>query len=91
MTYNNTLVIIFQTPLIKGLKMSLTNTELQTVFNNSKLPQLGYTFQTALACDAIKTCLVRIATNMQTKSATAPVIKHKAFQKPAKQYWFNNI
>jgi len=82
---------VFQTPLFKGLKMSLTNTELQTVFNRSKLPQLGYTFQKALACDAIKTCLVRIATNMQNKPATAPIRISKAQQRPAKTYWFNNI
>jgi len=71
--------------------MSLTNTELQAVFDRSRLPQLGYTFQKALACDAIKTCLVRIATNMQNKPATALVRTSKAPQRPAKTYWFNNI
>jgi hypothetical protein len=71
--------------------MSPTNTDLQAVFNNSKLPQLGYTFQSAINCDAIKTCLVRIATNMQNKAAVAPVIKQQAPKQPMKQYWFNNI
>lgn len=61
--------------------MSPTNADLETVFKHSRLPSLGYTFQSAIACDALKTCLVRIATNMQNKAA----------QTPAKQYWFNQI
>ena len=48
--------------------MSPTNADLETVFKHSRLPSLGYTFQSAIACDALKTCLVRIATNMQKKA-----------------------
>ncbi|MDP3088843.1 MAG: hypothetical protein Q8M99_11740 [Methylotenera sp.] len=51
--------------------MQPTINELQAAFNRSRLTQLGYTLQTALDCDALKTCLVRIATNMQKP---APVV-----------------
>jgi hypothetical protein len=58
-----------------------TNTDLEAVFQHSKLPSLGYTFQSAITCDAIKTCLVRIALNTQKQAAIAP----------PKQYWWHNI
>jgi len=61
--------------------MQLTNNELELAFKQSRLPSLGYTFQSAITCAALKTCLVRIATNMQNKAAIVP----------AKQYWWQNI
>ena len=45
--------------------MSPTNNDLLVAYNNSQLPRLGYTFQSALDCDALKTCLVRMAIIMQ--------------------------
>lgn len=57
--------------------MSPTNTELKAAFNRSKLPQLGYTLQTALNCDALKTCLVRMVSNMQ-KQKHIPLPKRQA-------------
>jgi len=59
--------------------MAPTNDDLQAAFNNSKLPQLGYTFQKALNCDALKTCLVRKAIIMQKP---APVVLPKHSLKP---------
>lgn len=61
--------------------MSPTNADLETVFKHSRLPSLGYSFQSAIACDALKICLVRIATNMQKKAATSQ----------QNQYWWQGI
>lgn len=51
--------------------MSPTINELEAAFNRCKLRRLGYTLQSALACDALKTCLVCISINMQKQAATA--------------------
>lgn len=61
--------------------MQPSTSELIKAFNRCKLQRLGYSFDSAMDCDEIKTCLVRIATNMYNKAAQAPV----------KQYWFNQI
>lgn len=59
--------------------MAPTNDDLQLAFNNSTLPQLGYTFQKALDCDALKICLVRLS-DIQHKAHLAlpkhPVTPH---------------
>lgn len=58
--------------------MPPSTTDLEAAFNRSRLRYQGYSFQTAIACAAIKTCLVRMALIAQNKAASAP----------AKHYWW---
>lgn len=80
--------------------MQVTINELEKAYKQSRLPSLGYSFQSALACSALKICLVRIATNLQKKAATGPLspqgaspqnIGAKAPYSYVKQYWWQNI
>lgn len=59
--------------------MPLTNEDLQAAFNRSQLKSLGYSFQSAMNCAALKICLVRLATLAQNKMSE---VKH-----PAKYWW----
>jgi hypothetical protein len=61
--------------------MQLTTTDLQTAFNRSQLPRQGYNFQTAIECDALRICIVRLATLSQRKLNEV---------KPTPPYWWLN-
>jgi len=61
--------------------MQPTTDDLQAAFNRSKLPRLGYSFQAAMDCVALKICLVRISLNMQ-KHIPIVLPKH-----PAAPHW----
>lgn len=59
--------------------------DLQTAFLRSSLPRLGYTFQAAMEYQALRTCVVRLAT-LATKAKPLPSPK-----KVIKPMWYHNI
>lgn len=58
---------MFQTSLQRGLKMSLSPLELEAAFKRTKLIEQGYNFQSAMNCEALKICIVRLAAISQRK------------------------
>lgn len=65
--------------------MQPTQADLQIAFMRSSLPTLGYTFQTAMEYQALRTCVVRLAT-LATKAKPLPSPK-----KVIKPMWYHNI
>jgi hypothetical protein len=61
--------------------------ELQTAFNTSQLPRLGYTFERAMQSKALVLCLTRLA---QRKTTQQPIPKNSR-AKPAQEYWYDNL
>jgi hypothetical protein len=61
--------------------------DLQTAFNTSQLPRLGYTFERAMQSKALVTCLIRLA---QRKTTQQPIPKISR-KNGAKEYWYNKI
>jgi len=61
--------------------------DLQTAFNTSQLPRLGYTFERAMQSKALVTCLIRLA---QRKTPQQPIPKISR-KNGAKEYWYNKI
>lgn len=62
--------------------MEPSQADLQTAFMRSSLPMLGYTFQTAMEYQALKTCVVRLAA-LATKARPMPS------PKVIKPMWYN--
>jgi hypothetical protein len=61
--------------------------ELQTAFNTSQLPRLGYTFERAMQSKALVLCLTRLA---QRKTPQQPMPKNSR-AKPAQEYWYDKL
>lgn len=61
--------------------MQTAQTDLETAFKASKLPQLGYSFEAAINTPALAICLKHLA---QRKAPQMP-------EKPVREYWFNKI
>ncbi len=61
--------------------------DLQTAFNTSQLPRLGYTFERAMQSKALVTCLIRLA---QRKTLQQPIPKNSR-KNGAKEYWYNKL
>ncbi|TFW72076.1 hypothetical protein C3Y98_04550 [Methylotenera oryzisoli] len=59
--------------------------DLQTAFNTSQLPRLGYTFERAMQSKALVTCLTRLA---QRKTPQQPIPKNSR-KNAAQTYWYN--
>jgi len=61
--------------------------ELQTAFNTSNLPRLGYTFERAMQSKALVICLTRLA---QRKTPQKPIPK-KSRKNAAQEYWYDKL
>ena len=62
--------------------MQPTTADLQAAFNRSKLPALGYSFQSAIACVALKICLNRLAHQQATPLPAPKALRH---------FWYQDI
>jgi len=61
--------------------MNISIENLRAAYERTKLPQNGWSFEQALACQMINKCLHRVAQNEINKKAIPP----------AKKYWWENV
>lgn len=60
--------------------MQLSTHELEAAFMRTSLQAQGYSFSSAMNCEALKICIVRLATIAQRKFTEV---------KPSPPYWWN--